>query len=81
MIVDQGFDQLYQTYAELDAYAEGKHPRFSVGRSSNTVGKNDLWIAATAVCYNAALLTVDKDFLIFDPDFLSVSYLDLQDIF
>lgn len=40
-------------YAEIDAYCHQK------GRA---LGKNDLWIAATAVAASATLVTCDKDF-------------------
>ncbi len=40
-------------YAEIDAFCEAN------GRA---LGKNDLWIAATAAATNATLVTADKDF-------------------
>jgi predicted nucleic acid-binding protein len=33
-----------------------------LGNSSRNMGKNDLWIAATAYALNAVLLTTDADF-------------------
>ncbi|HVK05454.1 MAG TPA: PIN domain-containing protein [Armatimonadaceae bacterium] len=36
-----------------------------------TMGKNDLWIAATAHVTGAALLTTDRDFDHLDPDYLT----------
>ena len=44
---------ILEAYATMDAYSE------RVGRS---MGKNDLWIAATAKVTGATLLTTDKDF-------------------
>lgn len=49
-------------YAVIDAYSE------SVGHS---MGKNDLWIAASAQVAQAQLLTTDKDFDHLQPSFLS----------
>ena len=38
------------------------------------MGKNDLWIAATAASINATLVTSDKDFGHLDGVFLNVIY-------
>ena len=59
--------EIVQTYANLDAYA------VSMGV---TMGKNDLWIAATAVVTGATLLTTDRDFDLFAPRFLHRLWLD-----
>ncbi len=40
------------------------------------MGKNDLWIAATASVLNAKLLTTDHDFDHLDSIFLTVVYVD-----
>lgn len=50
-----------RTYAKLDAYAVSR---------GTTMGKNDLWIAATAVVTGATLLTTDRDFDLFAPRFI-----------
>lgn len=58
-------NDLMAAYAEIDAYSKGKgvDPEGnSKPGSSVTVGKNDLWIAATAKVLNATLLTADGDF-------------------
>lgn len=53
-----------KVYAEIDAYSKHKDPvkNYPAGYSSNTVGKNDLWIAATAHITNSKLITTDGDF-------------------
>lgn len=53
---------LLTAYAEIDAYSKGNLPRMSLGTSAITMGKNDLWIAATAKAADAKLLTIDGDF-------------------
>ena len=53
---------IIEAYALIDAYSE------SVGRS---MGKNDLWIAATAKITSATLLTTDKDFDHLHPHFIN----------
>ena len=80
LVIDLNQELLFDAYAELDAYAENKHPDRVRAGSSNTVGKNDLWIAATALATNATLLTADKDFQIFDPEFFSVHYIGKETI-
>lgn len=53
VIVDINTADVLEHYASLDAFCE------SHGRA---LGKNDLWIAATAAAADALLLTTDKDF-------------------
>ena len=51
-------------YAQLDTYSQGKlsmRPLPS-GMSARNMGKNDLWIAATALYFDVELHTTDKDF-------------------
>ncbi|MDX2302233.1 MAG: PIN domain-containing protein [Microscillaceae bacterium] len=50
-------------YAEINAYSQGKwSPPLPVGMSARNMGKNDLWIAATASIVQAKLITTDRDF-------------------
>ena len=49
-------------YAEIDAFSQGKLPSKPTGFTSRNMGKNDLWIAATASMVGAKLLTTDADF-------------------
>lgn len=53
-----------KVYAEMDAYSKHKDPvrEYPGGYSSITIGKNDLWIAATAQVTNSKLVTTDGDF-------------------
>ncbi|MEZ0542930.1 type II toxin-antitoxin system VapC family toxin [Fibrella arboris] len=55
---------LFDTYAEIDCYSQNQLPARSlpVGRSARKMGKNDLWIAATAQLIGATLVTTDGDF-------------------
>ncbi|MBC8155044.1 MAG: PIN domain-containing protein [Bacteroidetes bacterium] len=58
------FESIYNTYADLDAYSQGRHPALPAppGLTARNMGKNDLWLAATAYVSAAALLTTDGDF-------------------
>ena len=40
------------------------------------MGKNDIWIAATALYANMPLLTTDKDFKFLDGGLLQVRWVD-----
>ena len=49
-------------YAEIDAYSQNARPDRSLDTSDRNMGKNDVWIAATASVIDATLLTTDGDF-------------------
>ena len=54
-----------EIYAKIDAYSKGKGTD-SKGKllkgSAKTIGKNDLWIVATAAALAVPLMTADGDF-------------------
>ena len=60
-------------YGEIDTFSQGKLKKLPLGQTSRNMGKNDLWIAATAAVTNSTLLTSDKDF-----NHLNKIYFDLQ---
>lgn len=53
---------LLNAYAEIDAFCKKRHPTKKLVGSAKPMGKNDLWIAATAMATNATLLTTDGKF-------------------
>jgi len=55
---------LTDVYATIDAYSQGSlaGDPLPVGTSARNMGKNDIWIAATALFYDAELHTSDNDF-------------------
>jgi tRNA(fMet)-specific endonuclease VapC len=57
-------------YSEIDVYSQSKHPTLHLPTSARKMGKNDLWIAATAAVHNAVLLSSDADFEHLDGLFL-----------
>jgi tRNA(fMet)-specific endonuclease VapC len=59
--------EILRMYATIDAYCES---------ISQTMGKNDLWIAATAAVLGATLLTTDHDFDKLAPRFLTREWID-----
>ncbi|WP_420460606.1 type II toxin-antitoxin system VapC family toxin [Neolewinella sp.] len=67
------YDEIISKYGDIDAYSQGKIDRGGQKFAAKNMGKNDLWIAATASHYDLTLLTTDKDF-----DHLVGEYLDLE---
>ena len=49
-------------YAQLDAFSQGKLRTAPLKYSARNMGKNDLWIAATALYLDMELHTTDNDF-------------------
>ncbi|GAB3501642.1 hypothetical protein GCM10027341_28690 [Spirosoma knui] len=49
-------------YAQVDAFSQGKLKTAPLYSSARNMGKNDLWIAATALYLDMELHTTDKDF-------------------
>jgi predicted nucleic acid-binding protein len=60
------FPGVVESYALIDNFCRTK---------GFALGKNDLWIAATARATGARLLTTDKDFDALDPGFLARDYI------
>ena len=75
LIIPIDSEQIVSAYVELDAYSHGKHSSKSSGLTARNMGKNDLWIAATAMVTDSTLLTSDKDFDHLNEVFISVKKL------
>ncbi|SRR5699024_439377 len=63
--INQGDKQLLEAYSLIDGYSKRKLTDSKGNKldgSSRKMGKNDLWIAATAKVIDAPLLTTDGDF-------------------
>jgi len=73
-------DAILPLYADIDSFSLGKHPTRKLEGGARPMGKNDIWIAATAAKYNAELITCDKDFLHLDGEFLKVHYIDANEV-
>ena len=65
---------LVDLYVEIDTFSQCKNPRFTTysHQSARNMGKNDLWIAATASFLGLTLVTTDKDFEHLNGTFLSL---------
>ena len=58
---------IIERYAVIDAHFQTR---------GQSLGKNDVWIAATAAAAGARLLTTDKDFDPLTPDFIERDWID-----
>ena len=65
---------IIEAYADIDAYSQGKHSSFILPKnmSARNMGKNDLWIAASAHALKLRLVTTDKDFSHLKEDFIEL---------
>lgn len=73
IIVDIRVQAIIRRYAEIDAFSQGRLVGQPLGVSARNMGKNDLWIAASASVLGAKLLTTDADFGHLNPVFLDVA--------
>lgn len=62
VILDIKIQNLINLYAEIDAFSQGKLQSVESKFSARNMGKNDLWIAASAAYFDLPLMTTDKDF-------------------
>lgn len=79
VIVEVRYDALVKLYAQIDAFSQGKissEDGQQLGTSARNMGKNDLWIAATAALTDAVLLTSDQDFTHLDEVFITVELIE-----
>jgi len=78
LITDINVETIIERYAEIDAYSQGKLEGEEVTFSARNMGKNDLWIAATASMFDLELITTDKDFEHLSPKYLNLKCIDLS---
>ena len=62
IVVEVRYQDLIDAYVELETYSNKSHPIKSKLGSAVKMGKNDLWIAATASVTQSKLITSDGDF-------------------
>lgn len=70
-------EKLIAAYSFIDAFSKRKTEDANgklLNGSAIKMGKNDLWIAATAKVIEAPLITTDKDFLHLNQTVLDVRY-------
>ena len=72
VIVELKFDDLINNYIEIEKYNRNIHPTKKRSGSHIKMGKNDVWIAATAMATKSKLLTSDQDFEHLHDEFIEV---------
>jgi len=77
VVADINSLDVIEKYGEIDGYSQGKLKHKPLKNTSRNMGKNDLWIAATASVTNATLLTTDKDFTHLNGVYLNLSLISL----
>jgi tRNA(fMet)-specific endonuclease VapC len=78
LIADIHQEDIIERYAEIDAFSQGRLAGKPLASSARNMGKNDLWIAATASIFDLRLLTTDKDFDHLAGDFLDLRFISLS---
>lgn len=76
LIIDIRYMELVDKYAEIDAYSQGKLKNKKLNTSSRNMGKNDIWIAATASITKSKLIIFDRDFNHLDGTYLSLNLIE-----
>lgn len=77
VVADIHVESIIQKYAEIDAFSQGKLSGKSLGATSRNMGKNDLWIAASASVLQLRFFTTDRDFDHLAQDFIDLERIDL----
>jgi tRNA(fMet)-specific endonuclease VapC len=75
-VLDINSPEIIDRYVEIDCYSKRKHQDLVSNFSAITMGKNDLWIAATASVHQCTLLTMDLDFNHLHGEFVDIFYVD-----
>ena len=79
VIADINTEDVISCYAEIDAFSQGRLEGKKSDFSARNMGKNDIWIAATASVLDAVLLTTDNDFDHLHNEYLIVGKVDLKE--
>jgi len=78
VVADINAKSVISRYAEIEAFSQGKLEGKTSGVSARKMGKNDLWIAATASITGSMLITSDADFGHLKGQFLDMLFIDLK---
>jgi tRNA(fMet)-specific endonuclease VapC len=88
IIADINVAEIIERYAEIDTFSQGKLINKSINFSTRrmrkdiriNMGKNDLWIAATASVLQVPLITMDKDFKCLNKVFIDLKLINLKSL-
>lgn len=73
-IIESNYPNLLKGYINIDLYSQNRHQnlRLPSQYSARNMGKNDIWIAATAAALCYPLISTDHDFEHLDEVFLDL---------
>lgn len=77
LITDINSKDVIDAYGEIDAFSQNKIDSKPLNMTARNMGKNDLWIAATAHVTDSTILTSDKDFQHLDKTYLSLALIEV----
>jgi tRNA(fMet)-specific endonuclease VapC len=77
LIIDIRSEKILDVYADIETFSQGKHQTLQLKTSARNMGKNDIWIAATAFISKSKLITMDKDFTHLDKVFFDLILMEL----
>ena len=75
-VFDINLREVIDRYGDIDAYSQGKLAGSGAAFTARNMGKNDLWIAATASTFGLTLVTTDRDFDHLKGEYLQLEYID-----
>ncbi len=78
LVIDINSTDILNEYAEIDAFSQGRLNNRVSNFTARNMGKNDLWIAATASVLEATLLTTDNDFDHLHEEFFEVEKVSIN---
>jgi tRNA(fMet)-specific endonuclease VapC len=76
--IDINIRKILDLYGQIDAYSQGKLKEKKGDFTARNMGKNDLWIAATASAFDMVLVTTDKDFDHLEGEYVKLKFIDVE---
>ena len=73
------YQETIYAYAEIDAFSQNKLPNRPLKTTARNMGKNDIWLAATAHVGQFKFVTTDNDFEHLDTIFIDLLRLSVLD--
>lgn len=74
--IDINITEIINKYGDIENFSQTKLKLPGHDFTARNMGKNDLWIAATASHFGLTLLTTDRDFDHLDGAYLELAYID-----
>lgn len=77
-IIDINIQEIITAYGAIDSFIQGKLKHKRANFTVRNMGKNDLWISATASVYDLTQITTDHDFNHLDREFIKLKNIDIE---